>query len=183
MATTATRLLTAREFMEMPPPSDGSKQELVRGEVVTMPPTQQEHGLVQVQIARLLKNFVAADKLGWVGSESGVRLEQGPDTVRGPDVYYYSLARMPERPKGYSDVPPDLAVEILSPSDRRGAVREKVREYVTAGVRLVWVVDPETKTAMVYAGGMRGTEMDEADTITGGDALPGFACRVAEFFE
>ena len=90
---------------------------------------------------------------------------------------------MPERPKGWPAVAPDLAVEILSPSNRRPAVREKVREYFAAGARLVWVVDPETRTAMVYAGNLRGTELDEAETITGGDVLPGFSCRVAEFFE
>ncbi len=183
MSAIATKLITAAEFMNMPEPADGSKQELVRGEIVAMPPTKQEHGLVQAQIVWLLKNLVMPNRLGWVGSESGVVTEHDPDTVRGPDVYYFSLERMPNRPSEYAAVAPDIAVEIRSPSDRTGAVREKVREYLAAGVRLVWVVDPETRTVMVYAGTMRGTELDESDTITGGDVLPGFSCKVADFFQ
>lgn len=182
MSTTTVKLITAEEFGQMPQPADGSKQELMRGEIVEMPPTNQEHGLTQAQIVFLLKSLVTPNRLGWVGSESGIVTEQDPDSVRGPDVYFFSIERMPQRPTGYSEVAPDIAVEILSPSDRRGAVRDKVREYLAAGVRLVWVVDPETHTAMVYPGTMRGTELDATDTITGGDVLPGFTCTVADFF-
>ena len=71
---------------------------------------------------------------------------------------------------------------MLSPDDRRAAVRDKIREYVTAGVRLVWLVDPETRTVLVYRGSLRGTEYDEADTLDGGDVLPEFTCQVADLF-
>ena len=95
---------------------------------------------------------------------------------------FWSIERQPTRPKGYLEIPPDIAVEVLSPSDNRKAMRGKVREYVAAGVRLVWVVDPEDKTVMVYSGTMRGVEYDEADTLDGGEVLPGFTCKVADFF-
>jgi len=182
MTTLTTKWITAEEFAERPEPADGSREELVRGEIVTMPPTKQEHGFTQAQIVFLLKLVVTPKRLGWVGSESGVITERDPDCVRGPDIFFFSIERAPTRPTGYSEIVPDLAIEIRSQSDRRGAVREKVREYLAAGVRLVWVVDPETQTAMVYAGNMRGVELGEDDTITGGDVLPGFSCKVAEFF-
>jgi len=110
-------------------------------------------------------------------------MERDPDTVFGPDVAFCSIARHPERPEGYLEIPPDLVVEVLSPDDRRKKVREKIKDYVKGGVKLVWLVDPEVKTVTVYAGSLRGTELDEMETITGGEVLPEFTCKVAEFFE
>ena len=126
--------------------------------------------------------FVKPDRRGWVVTESGTILNRDPDTVRGPDVAFYSIARHPNPPSDYFEIPPDLAVEVLSPDDRRAAVRDKIREYVTAGVRLVWLVDPETRTVLVYRGSLRGTEYDETDTLDGGDVLPEFTCQVADLF-
>lgn len=182
MSALATRLITAEEFAEMPDPEDGSKQELVRGEIVTMPPTKQIHGLVQIQIGWLLKNAVMPKRLGWVGCESGVITERDPDTVRGPDVYFFKRSRFPERPTGWTDGAPDLVVEILSPSNRRNEMRAKVAEYLAAGSKIVWVVDPESKTVMVYSGNLRGVELGESDIVIGGEVLPEFSCKVEEFF-
>ena len=183
MSAVATKLITAEEFAKMPNPADGSKQELVKGEIETMPPPKGRHGLVQGEIYAILRDFVKPKKLGWVVVESGSVIETDPDTVRGPDVSYYSISRHPQRPDGYFEIPPDLAVEVLSPDDRRSKVREKIREYVAAGVGLIWLVDPEDHTVMVYNGTLRGIQLDEADTIDGGNVLPGFSCHVAEFFE
>ncbi len=182
MSTVAARLITAEEFGRVPEPPDGSKEELVKGVVVTMPPPKGRRGFVQLKIGRLLGNFVEDRRLGWVVTESGTILERDPDTVRGPDVAFYSIVRHPNPPGDYFEIPPDLAVEVLSPDDRRAAVREKIREYVAAGARLVWLVDPETRTVLVYRGSLRGTEYDEADTLDGGDVLPEFNCRVVDFF-
>jgi Uma2 family endonuclease len=85
-------------------------------------------------------------------------------------------------PEGYFEIPPDLAIEVLSPNDRRTDVRAKIKDYVFHSVPLVWLADPETKTVMVYRGSMRGTELDESDTLDGGDVLPGFSCKVADLF-
>ena len=109
-------------------------------------------------------------------------MERTPDTVRGPDVAFWSIARQPTMPEGYFEIPPDIAVEVLSPSDRSKDVRAKIREYVFYSVPLVWLVDPETRTVTVYRGSMRGTELDEADDLDGGDVLPGFTCKVSDFF-
>jgi Uma2 family endonuclease len=175
-------LVTVAEFEKMPDPPDGSKMELVRGEVILMPP-QARHGIFCFRSARRLGNFVEDNKLGWVTTnDTGVVLERTPDTVRGPAVAFWSIARQPTMPEGYFEIPPDLAAEVLSPGDRRADVRAKIREYVFYRVPLVWLVDPEARTVTVYRGSMRGTELDEADDLDGGDVLPGFSCKVAEFF-
>jgi Uma2 family endonuclease len=100
----------------------------------------------------------------------------------GPDVAFWSIARQPAIPADYFEIPPDIAVEVLSPNDRRKDVREKIKEYVQNGVKLVWLADPDTRTIMVYPGSLRGIELDEADTLTGGEVLPGFSCKIAELF-
>ncbi len=177
------KLVTAEEFANYPEPRDGSKEELLRGEVITMPPPKGRHGGVQARIAYLLLSVVLPRKLGWVRTESGVKIERDPDSVFGPDVTFLSIARFPIPPEDYLEIPPDLVVEVLSPDDRRKHVREKIKDYVKNGVKLVWLVDPEFRTVTVYAGSLRGMELDESETITGGDVLPDFTCKIAEFFE
>jgi Uma2 family endonuclease len=183
MTTTTRRLITAEEFARMPDPPDGSSIELVRGEIVQMPPPKGKHGVCCSQIVWLLKNYVTHAKLGWVtANDAGVLLERDPATVRGPDVAFWSIARQPAIPDGYFEIPPDLAVEVLSPDDRRGDVRAKIKQYIFYGVPLIWLVDPEMRTVLVYRGTPRGGELDEEDTLDGGEVLPGFACKVAELF-
>jgi Uma2 family endonuclease len=183
MSTVQQPPITIAEFERMPDPADGSKLELVRGEVVVMPPPKGKHGICCQRIGRFLGNHVEPAKLGWVTTnDTGVVLERGPDTVRGPDVAFWSIKRQPEMPEGYFLIPPDLAVEVLSPDDRRKDVRAKIKEYLFYSVPLVWLVDPETRTVTVYSGSMRGTEFDENDTLDGGDVLPGFSCKVSDLF-
>lgn len=177
------KLVTAKEFEKFPEPLDGSQEELLRGEVIVMPPPKGRHGLIQVQIAYLLKCVVTPKKLGWVTVESGVVVERDPDSVFGPDVAFWSITRHPTRPEGYFEIPADLVVEVLSPDDRRKHVREKIKGYVKSGVKLVWLVDPEMRTVTVYSGSLRGAELDESETITGGNVLPEFSCKVGDFFE
>ena len=183
MSTVLQPPVTVADFERMSDPDDGSKLELVRGEVVVMPPAKGRHGICCSAIAWLLNNFVRPAKLGWVTTnDTGVVLERGPDTVRGPDVAFWSVARQPAMPEGYFEIPPDIAVEVLSPNDRRADVRAKIKEYVFYGVPLVWLVDPETRTVLVYRGSMRGTELDETAALDGSDVLPGFSCKVADLF-
>jgi Uma2 family endonuclease len=184
MSTAAPPKLTADEFFRLPNPADGSKQELVRGEVVTMPPPGFRHGIVQTNIACLIQPFARANRLGRVTVESGVVTEEDPDTVRGPDVAFWGVEGLPagDVPVGYAPFPADLVVEVLSPSDRRRPVADKVREYLAHGTRMVWVVDPEDRNVTVYRQAAEGRLLWEDATITGEDVLPGFACRVAEFF-
>ena len=184
MATVAQKLITAEEFFRMPDLPDGSKQELVRGEIVTMPPPGFRHGIRQLQAALILRQFATTHRLGRVTVESGVVTERDPDTVRGPDVYYWSYERLPpdQEPEGYPDVAADLCVEVLSPSNRPGQMREKVREYFTRGVRMVWLIDPDDRSVWVYRAPEEARVLHNDATLSGEDVLPGFSCRVAELF-
>jgi Uma2 family endonuclease len=182
--TTGPKLLTADEFAAMPNPTDGSQQELVRGEVVTVPPPGFVHGVVQGNVAFLLKQYANRSKSGRVTVEWGVIPVSGPDTVRGPDVAFWSFDRLPaeQTPVVYANVAADVVAEVVSPSNTRKQVARKVREYFASGIRLVWVVDPDERTVTVYHKPGDGTVLWEDATLTGGDVLPGFACPVAELF-
>ncbi len=169
----------------MPEPPDGSKEELVRGVIVTMPAAGFRHGVCQTNAAFLLKSHTRATRSGRVTVESGLPTEQDPDTVRGPDVAFWSAERLPldQMPEVYPDVAADLVVEVLSPGSRRQAVQDKIREYLNRGVRMIWIVDPEARSVTVYRQASEGRLLWEDATLTGEDVLPGFQCRVAEFFE
>jgi Uma2 family endonuclease len=184
MSVAAKPLLTAEEFARLPDPPDGAKQELVRGEVVTMPPPGFVHDHVQVNITYLVESFNRVHNLGHLTVESGVITETGPDTVRGPDVAFWSYATLPADhvPVVYANVAADLVAEVVSPSNTRKQVARKLREYFVSGTRLVWIVDPEDRTVTVYTKAGEGTVLWEDATVTGGDVLPGFSSPVSEFF-
>jgi Uma2 family endonuclease len=130
-------LLSVQQFAELPE-DPFWRYELVRGRVVREPPPGGQHGSVAATLAHLLLEFVAARGLGEVRVESGYVLARGPDTVRGPDVSFVRRERLGTgATAGWPHVPPDLAVEILSPSDRAGKVRDRVQDYLTAGCELV----------------------------------------------
>jgi Uma2 family endonuclease len=183
MSAIVQRPITAEEFMNMPKPVDGSQQELVRGEIITMPPPKGLHGACCSKIDRRIGNFVEANHLGNVfANDTGFVTELNPDSVRGPDVAYWSYERLPEVPDDYIRVPPDLAVEVLSSSNRSGQIRQKLIEYFARGVRLVWVADPVDHTVTIYRTPDEGRLLHESATLSGEDVLPGFSCRVADLF-
>jgi len=184
MATVSKRLITAEEFFQMPDPPDGSQQELVQGEIVTMPPPGGRHGVCCQKVGRRVANFVDDNRRGTVTSnDTGFISERDPDTVRGPDVSYWSKERLPEVLDGYIEVPPDLAVEVISPSDVFSRIQRKIREYLARGVRLVWVVDPEGRCVTVYRRQGQATILEQNEILAGEEVLPGFSCLVAELFE
>ena len=186
MSATATKkLLTAEEFARLPNPIDGSKQELVRGEVITVPPPSFLHGKVQNNVSFVLTAHARQTKSGQVTVESGVLTDTGPDTVRGPDVAFWSFERLPadQVPVVYANVAPDLCVEIKSPSNTPARMTQKVSEYFACGARMVWVVDPEERTATVYTKPGDGRVLWDNATLDGGSALPNFSCPVADFFQ
>jgi Uma2 family endonuclease len=185
MSIAAQKLLTADEFARRPDPNDGSKEELVRGVVVTMPQPGFDHGVCQLRTGGLVDAFVRPRRLGRVAVESGLVTERDPDTVRGPDVSYWSAERLPldQRPRGYPDVAADLCAEILSPHRRRAALEEKVREYLARGVRLVWLIDPAARTVTVYRPQQPPRVLSATDTLSGEDVLPGFTCLVTDLFD
>jgi len=185
MATVATKPMTAEEFFELPEPPDGSRQELVNGKVITLPAPSFEHGRVQANLAGLLWQFARTTKLGTAITESGVITRRKRDSVRGPDVSFYSKKRAPlgRRVWKYNDQPPDLCVEVTSPSNTRKELRDKIREYFKAGVRMVWIVDPEDRSVTILTSSKEGRTLYEDSELDGGDILPGFTCKVSELFE
>jgi Uma2 family endonuclease len=185
MSPATTALITAEQFFDLPEPTDGSKQELVRGEVVTMPNPGFEHGEVQLQVGFLIKSFLKANPIGRAVTESGTVTERKPDTVRGPDVSFYSAARLPlgQRVQKYHTEVPDLCAEVVSPSNSLRKLKDKAKEYLFAGVRAVWIVDPEDRTVTIVTEPLESRVLEAGATLDGGDVLPGFSCKVAEFFE
>lgn len=183
VSTATKKLLTAEEFALLPDPPDGSKQELVKGVILTMPPPGAPHGYCCMNIGSQVNVYSRSKKLGWVlCNDTGFITEKDPDSVRGADVSFWSLTRLPELPKGYIAIPPDLAVEVVSPSDHFSRVLTKIEEYLNAGVRLIWIVDPGDHSVTVYESGKRYVILTENDTLTGSDVLPGFSVPVRELF-
>lgn len=175
------KLLTAEEFFLLPQPSNGAQQELVRGEVITMPPPGGLHGVTCNKAGRRLGNFVEDNDRGTVTSnDTGFITERAPDSVRGPDISYWSKERLPVVPVGYITIPPDLLVEVLSPSNTSKQIHDKLLEYFARGVRLVWVIAPEDRTVTIYRTAEEGRLLHETATVTGEEVLPGFTCRVSD---
>ena len=144
------------------------------------------HGKVVINVAGELRNFVRPRRLGsLMGSDTGILLERDPDTVREPDIAYISAERMPvgaEIP-GYSEIVPDLVVEVVSPNDTRQEVEDKVRMWLSYGARLVWTLHPSTRTVDVHTGGGANFTLAEDDILDGGDVLPGFTWNVSDIFD
>jgi Uma2 family endonuclease len=148
-----------------------------------MPPPKGRHGVCCSRVNRAVGNFVEEKDLGHVTcNDAGFLAERDPDTVRGPDVGYWSRERVPEVPEDYFEVPPDLAVEIVSPGDSQTRVQAKILQYLKQGVRMVWVVDPELRIVTVYRGLDQMRILEEDATLSGEEVLPGFNCPVRRFF-
>lgn len=173
----ASAIRTAEELLRA---GDLGRCELIRGELVMMVPPGGEHAEISNEIAHRLTLFVKPKKLGRVLAEAGFILARDPDTVRAPDVAFLCAGRPRER--GYIRGAPDLAVEVLSPDDRPGYVREKVAEWLEAGAGVVWIADPRSRTVAVHAPGVAPRILGESDSLSGGDLLPGFTLPVREIF-
>jgi Uma2 family endonuclease len=178
--------MTAEQFADWVrrPENAGRFFELDRGEVIELPPPTRPHGVVCSNVAWVLGGYVRQTGIGYVTTnDSGVILARKPDTVRGPDVAIYAdAATFEELHPKYGEVPPLLAVEVLSPEDRPNRVLSKVASYLAAGVRVVWLIDPEDRTVTVHLPGQPPASVDPDGELTGGDVLPGFTCRISEFF-
>jgi len=178
------KLVSAEELWRMPESLDGTRYELLQGELIQMTPAGARHGQTAVLVGSILCTFVKEKRLGHVVSnDTGVFTEKDPDTVLAPDLAYWRRETLPELPEGFAEVAPDLAVEVVSPSDSQSYVHRKVLHYLDHGVPLVWVVDPKARTVTVYRSRRDVCILSETEEITGGEVLPGFSCRVGEFFE
>ena len=179
----AAKLLTADDLLRLD--AEGVRGELIRGELSETMPTGREHGEIVVNLSAELRNFVKPRKLGVLtASDSGVLLERDPDTVREPDVAFFSAERGASggRVTGYAEAVPDLVAEIASPSDSLTAVNDKALMWLRYGARLVWVVRPDARAVDVHREGSPVVALGESDALDGMDVLPGFSCAVRDFF-
>lgn len=184
MATPATTThLTAEDLLRMP--DDGHRYELDRGELVQPPMSSFNSSRIAVKISTAVQTFVSTQGLGHVaGADGAYILARDPDVVRVPDVSFVRAERMPpeEQWSRVLELAPDLAVEVISPSDTVRDSLDKVREYLDAGVRLVWVVQPSRRMVTVYYPDRTARLYYDDATLDGGDLLPGFTLPVADIF-
>jgi Uma2 family endonuclease len=178
---TKVELLTAEEAQER---AGHGRWELVRGELRELPAAGEEHGFQVMWLSFNLMSHAQAHQLGVVyAAETGFLLARDPDTVRAGDVVFVSAARIPERLEaGWSKTVPDLVAEVVSPSDRAGDVEDKVTDWLEAGVRLVWVLWPRTRTVQVFRSLEDVRILTERDILDGEDVVPGFSLSVRDLF-
>jgi Uma2 family endonuclease len=177
------KITTADELLRMP--DDGQRHELVRGELRTMTPAGSEHGNVSSCLNGSLLSHVKGTGLGKVfDGQTGFQLASAPDTVRAPDVAFVSRERIGagKLPKGFWPGAPDLAAEVVSPSDSFRMVHEKVLEWLGAGARMVLVLQPDDRTVTVYRSREHVRILAADDVIEGEDVVPGWRCPVRELF-
>lgn len=176
-------IMTAEEFLSYPLP-DG-KAELVRGELRVTPPAGGPHGFAASNLLFLLSVHVKHHGLGRAFAD-GIGYELSlPHTVRVPDLSFVRTGRLPEHGigPGLLKLAPDLAVEVLSPSERASELEEKLDDYLAAGTPLLWVVDPVRRTVMIVTADAPVRWLRESDTLDGGSVITEFSCPVGEIFE
>lgn len=187
MTTTVTgqSLLTADEFLRLCE-KRVIKGELVKGVVHETMSAGGEHSEVAAVLAAEFINHVRPRRLGRVStSDAGVLLERGPDTVREPDVAFFSAETLPldVKVRGFYEVVPDLVVEIVSPNDTPAYVAQRVAMWHSFGVPLVWAVYPVARTVAVHPLDDTTLLYTEDDTLDGGAVLPDFRCIVREILD
>lgn len=178
-------LLTIEEFARLPDP-DASRLELVRGRLVREPPAGFGQSVSGVCLAAKLHAYVRKYGLGQVtGADGGYILHEDPPTVRAPAVGFVAVERIPAGglPRGYFPGAPDFAVEIVSPAGTAREIAERVGDYLEAGTRLVWVVEPRSRSVTVHRPGREPRTWWEGEDVDGEDVVPGFSVAVGEIFE
>lgn len=176
-------LMTAEDLQANP--VENKCTELVAGHILVREPPGYRHGFVAARLLVAIANHVNARALGIVlAAETGFTLFRNPDTVRASDVAFIRAERVPAESRNtYPEFAPDLAVEVLSPSDRAGKVLSKIGDWLDAGARLVWVVDPVRRAARVYRADGSVSSLSAGDTLDGEDVLPGLSIQVASMID
>ncbi len=179
-------LITADQLLTYD--AQGMRAELVRGRLMVREPAGYHHGSIAARVLVRVAKFLeqdqsaraAAHPLGEVlAAETGFTLQRHPDTVRAPDVAFVAWNRIPTARAGFAELAPELAVEVLSPSDHPGMVLAKVADWLTAGTLLVWVIDPARRLARVYRADGRETMVGESSALEGEEVLPRFTMPLA----
>lgn len=182
--TVTTELMTAEELLASP--NTGSRSELIKGELRTMPPAGMKHGKYAMLFSIPLGQYILEHKLGMVyAAETGYIVARNPDTVRAPDLSFVrqeTLDRYGE-PDSYGPYAPDLAVEVISPNDVYLEVEEKVFEWLEAGTRMVITINPRKKTVTVYRSLLDVKILTENDVLDGEDVVPGWQMPLKKLFQ
>lgn len=177
-------LITAEQLCELP--NNGLRYELLRGTLVSEPIPDRRHGQTVARVSNLLSNFVDPKRLGVVYTGgTGFVLARQPDTVRGPDVAFVFNERERETESASPYIPgaPDIAVQVVSPSDRTREVLGKVSDYFAAGSHFLWIVNPVREEVSVFRSPFAPVILAGTDLLDGEDVLPGFSVTIAEIFE
>ena len=183
MSTTSTALMTAEELMELP--DDGWRYELINGELEKMPPPGHPHGRIAFRLSVALGQFILNRGMGeGFATDTGFKLRSNPDTVLAPDFAFLTNERYAEGrdTEGYWLGPPDLAVEVLSPSDRPGKVKQKIARWFSFGTKQLWIVDPKHSTVTVYRSPSDTTTFSGSDDLEAQDLFPGFRISLDKIF-
>ena len=168
--------MTLEEFLE----SDLEGYEYIEGELIPRMPTSMEHGTISIQLSSRLFQHVHENQLGKVyPASTGFQVGE---RMLIPDVAFLSKARIPDDANKASPIPPDLAVEVVSPTDASDRIEEKAFAYLAAGTQLVWVLRPRSKTVLVYRSETDIQLLTQNDILTGEDVVEGFSCPVAALF-
>jgi Uma2 family endonuclease len=181
-AVATTVRITPEDLLDMP---DEKAYELVRGQLVERN-TGLESSWVGGRLLVRLGRSCEEHTLGWVfNADNGYQcFRHDPSLVRRPDVSFIRFGRLPgeKLPDGWAKIPPDLAVEIVSPNDRAYELDEKIEEYREAGVSLAWVINPKSRTVRVHRGDGSVSYLREGEELSGEDIVPGFRCPLREIF-
>jgi Uma2 family endonuclease len=180
---TETQIMTADQLFQMR--DDGFRHELVKGELRKMTPTGFNHGEIVMNLAAPLGTYIRNSSLGVVlGAETGFKINSDPDTVRAPDIAFVRKERVLEtgRTDKFWPGAPDLAVEVLSPTDTAYEVEEKVANWLGAGTQVVWVLNPRQRTLHVHRANSPVQVLGREDFLEGQDVVPGFRINLSEVF-
>ena len=170
--------MTAEELLDTSIPD--KRSELVKGVLVVREPAGDRHGRVTMNLAIRLGAWAERAGAGQLfAAETGFMLCRAPDTVRAAGIAFVRRERLPEAIPGFPELAPDLVVEVLSPGDRFGETLAKIGDWLDAGTRLIWVIDPERRTGRIHRSDGTETLISETDSLDGEDMLPGFRCILA----
>ncbi len=180
---TTTRVTTAAELLRLP--RGEFRYELIEGELRMMSPAGAEHGSIALKLSWRLAQYVEENKLGEAfTAETGFLLGTDPDTVRAPDASFVSNEQLKRTAMTSSYYPeaPALAVEVVSPDDTAEEVDSKIREWLSAGTKLAWVIYPKGRTVTVYRSLDDIQVLTEQESLSGESVVPGFSCKIVDLF-
>jgi Uma2 family endonuclease len=182
MSATISTSYTAEDLLKMP---DGDRYELVDGQLVERDMGTKSNWIAG-KLFRLIADYAESNGLGWgLPTDNSYQCFPGrPNQVRKPDVSFIRLGRLPneELPDGHCRITPDLVAEVISPNDFYSDVMRRIFDFMEAGVPLIWVIDPDSRSAIVYRSDGRVSLLDEQDELSGESVLSGFSCRISELF-